>query len=49
MGFGFAGREIGDLYDYTCALRTRDPGDRIEIVVRREGERMTLPAAAGRR
>ena len=49
MGFGFAGREIGDLYEYTCALRGHDPGDRIEIVVLRGGERATLPAVAGRR
>ncbi len=47
MGFGFAGREIGDLYEYTCALRGHDPGDRIGIVVLREGERATLPALAG--
>lgn len=49
MGFGFAGREIGDLYEYTCALRAHDPGDRVEIAVWREGERVTLPTAPGRR
>jgi len=49
MGFGYAGREIGDLYEYTCALSAHDPGDRVEIAVRREGERMTLPAAPGHR
>ena len=49
MGFGFAGRKIGDLYEYTCALRAHDPGDRIEIVVLREGERMTLSSVRGRR
>jgi len=49
MGFGLAGREIGDLYEYTCALRAYDPGDRVEIVVRREGERMTLSSVRGRR
>ena len=49
MGFGFAGREIGDPYEYTCALRGHDRGDRIEIVVLREGERTMLPAATGRR
>ncbi len=49
MGFGLTGREIGDLYEYTCALRGRDPGDRIGIVVLREGERTTLPAVSGRR
>lgn len=49
MGFGFGGREIGDLYEYTCALCAHDPGDRIGIVVLREGERMTLPAVSGPR
>ncbi|MDE0359021.1 MAG: hypothetical protein OXN92_14980 [Gammaproteobacteria bacterium] len=49
MGFGFAGRAIGDLYEYTCALRGHDPGDRVEIVVLQEGERVTLPVAPGRR
>lgn len=49
MGFGFAGREIGDLYEYTCAPRAHDPGDGVGIVVLREGERVTLPAAPGYR
>ncbi len=49
MGFGFAGREIGDLYEYTCALRGHDRGDRIGIVVLREGERAMLPAVTGHR
>ena len=49
MGFEFAGREIGDLYEYTYALRAHAPGDRVEIVVLREGERLTLPAVLGRR
>ena len=46
---GFAGREIGDLYEYTYALRAHAPGDRVEIVVLREGERLTLPVVLGRR
>lgn len=45
----FAGREIADLYEYTYALRAHAPGDRIEIVVLREGERVTLSAVLGRR
>ncbi len=45
----FAGREIGDLYEYTYALRAQAPGDRVEIVVVREGERVTLSAVLGRR
>ncbi len=45
----FDGREIGDLYEYTYALRARTAGDRVEIVVLREGERVTLSAVLGRR
>ena len=45
----FAGRAIADLYEYTYALRAHAPGDRIEIVVLREGERVTLSAVLGRR
>lgn len=47
MGFGFAGREIGDLHEYTCAPRAQAPGDRVGIIVLREGERVTLPALPG--
>ena len=46
---GFAGREVADLYEYTYALRAHAPGDRVEIVVLREGERVTLSAVLGRR
>lgn len=49
MDFGFAGREIGDLNEYTCALRAHAPGDRVEIVVLREGERVSLPVVPGHR
>ena len=45
----FGGREIGDLYEYTYALRAHAPGDQVEIVVLREGERVTLSAVLGRR
>ena len=37
MIVGFAGREVADLYEYTYALRAHAPGDRVEIVVLREG------------
>ena len=49
MGFGFAGRQIGDLHEYTCALRGHDLGGRVGIALVREGERVTLPVAPGRR
>ena len=45
----FGGREVGDLYEYTYALRAHAPGDRVEIVVLRDGERVTLSAVLGRR
>ena len=46
---GFAGRDVADLYEYTYALRAHAPGDEVEIVVLREGERVTLSAVLGRR
>ena len=45
----FAGREVGDLYAYTYALRDHAPGDRVEIVVLRGGERVTLSVVLGER
>ena len=48
MSFEFAGREIGDPHEYTCALRGLGPGDRVGTVPR-EGERVTLPALPGYR
>ena len=45
----FAGREIGDIYTYTYALQDHEPGDAVEIVVLREGERLTLTAVLGDR
>ena len=45
----FAGREIGDLYDYTDALRSKEPGDAVEVVVLRDGGEVVLRAVLGRR
>ena len=45
----FGGRDVGDLYEYTYALQAHEPGDRVEIVVLRDGERVTLSAVLGRR
>ncbi len=45
----FAGREIGDIYSYTYALQDHEPGDAVEIVVLRDGERLTLTAVLGDR
>jgi hypothetical protein len=45
----FGGKEIGDLYAFTYALQEHRPGDEVEIVVLREGERVTLTAVLGQR
>jgi hypothetical protein len=45
----FGGREIGDIYAYTYALQDHEPGDAVEIVVLRDGERLTLTAVLGDR
>lgn len=45
----FDGKEVGDIYAYTYALRDTEPGQRVEIVVERDGERVTLFAVMGER
>ena len=45
----FGGREIGDIYAYTYALQDHEPGDAVEIVVLRDGRRLTLTAVLGDR
>ncbi len=45
----FAGTPVTDLYAYTYALREHRPGDEVEIVVLRDGERVSLTAVLGRR
>jgi Zn-dependent M28 family amino/carboxypeptidase len=40
----FAGKPVADLYAYTYALQERKPGDRVEVVVLRNGQRVTLTA-----
>jgi aminopeptidase YwaD len=45
----FDGREITDIYAYTYALQDKEPGDEVEIVVERDGERVTLTAVLGER
>lgn len=41
--------EIKDLYDMTAALSAHSPGDRVRIVVLRDGERIDTAATLGRR
>lgn len=45
----FDGQAVGDIYAYTYALRDKRPGDVVEIVVERDGERITLTATLGER
>ena len=45
----FGGSEITDIYSYTYALQAYAPGDEVEIVVERDGERMTVTVVLGRR
>ena len=45
----FGGKEIGDIYAYTYALREHAPGDEVDIVVLREGGRLTLTVTLGDR
>jgi len=45
----FGGAEVTELYSYTDALRAKKPGDVVEVVVLRNGERVTLTATLGRR
>jgi len=45
----FGGTEVGDLYQYTYALREMKPGDVVEVVVERDGVRITVQAVLGER
>ena len=46
---GFAGREVKDLYSYSEALYARKPGDEVEVVYLRGGERRTTKVTLGAR
>jgi len=41
--------DVGDLYALTAALEGLQPGDTVDAVVLREGERLTFPVVLGRR
>jgi S1-C subfamily serine protease len=43
------GRVVKDLYSYSDALYAHQPGERVDIVYLREGERRTSTATLGRR
>jgi hypothetical protein len=45
----FGGRPVKDLYEYSDALYSRKPGDEVDVVVLRNGQRLTLHVKLGRR
>jgi S1-C subfamily serine protease len=45
----FDGNPIADIYAYTYALQAKQAGDVVEIVVERDGERVTVSATLGQR
>lgn len=45
----FGDTEVTDLYAFTYGLRDAAPGDRVEIVVERDGQRLTFYAVLGER
>jgi C-terminal processing protease CtpA/Prc len=45
----FEGKEILNLYDFTDALRGKQPGDEVPVVVLREGREVTATVTLGRR
>ena len=45
----FDGVSIGNIYDYTFALRSRRPGQQVHITVKRDGKEIELVATLGRR
>jgi aminopeptidase YwaD len=45
----FGGNEVGDIYAYTYALQAHEPGDSVEIVILRDGKRLTVTVVLGDR
>jgi hypothetical protein len=46
---GYAGKPIATIYDYTDSLGRSKPGDKVEIVVKRDGKDVTLTVTLGSR
>ncbi len=46
---GYAGKPIATIYDYTDSLGRNKPGDKVEIVVKRDGKEVTLTVTLGSR
>lgn len=45
----FGGMRVADLYEFTDALQVHEPGDTVRVVIRRDGEPLTMTAVLGRR
>ena len=45
----FDGKPVKDIYDYSNALYARKPGDEIDVVVLRGGQRVPLHVKLGKR
>ena len=45
----FDGKPVKDLYEYSDALYSHKPGDEVDIVVLRDGQRLTLHVKLGKR
>ncbi len=46
---GYAGKPIATIYDYTDSLGRSKPGEKVEIVVKRDGKDVTLSVTLGSR
>ncbi len=46
---GYAGKPIATIYDYTDSLGRSKPGDKVDIVVKRDGKDVTLSVTLGSR
>ena len=46
---GYAGKPIATIYDYTDSLGRSKPGDKVEVVVKRDGKDVTLTVTLGSR
>jgi S1-C subfamily serine protease len=45
----FGGKPVKDLYEYSDALYSHQPGDEVDVVVLRGGRRLTMHVKLGRR
>ncbi len=45
----FGNKEIKNIYDYTAALGEYKPGDEVEVVLKRNGEEMTVKIVLGKK